>query len=463
MIEDEQLNKQIVFIDLMLSEPSLYTRVVSIYNAENFQPSLRKCARFLADYYNQYSAIPSVEQINIKSLNTKFEKIDPVTDDQIEWFLNEFESFTRKEELERAILKSAEMISKGEYDPVEKMIKDAVSISLTRDLGIDYFSDPRKRLLHLKDSNGQISTGWASMDEKLYGGVNRGELNIVCGSSGSGKSLFLQNIALNWIQNGLNGVYITLELSEELVAKRIDSMLTGVGAKEIYKNLDDVEIKVSLAGKKSGSLQIKYLPAQSTVNQIKAYIKELSIKHNKSFDFMCLDYVDLIMPSSQKVDIGNVFLKDKLVCEELRTYAMSLKSLLATASQLNRNAFEEIEISGSSIAGGISKLNTADNLFAIYMTKSMRDRGVLQVQFLKTRSSAGVGNKIDLTYNVRSLRITDEEESRDAAEIVSGAKMLEKIRSMNGRKNTPSDDAQSPPNVEKKDEMDVLLKKLSGI
>ena len=156
-------------------------------------------------------------------------------DSDTEWFLDEFEKFTRRQELERAILKSAELLEKGNFDPVEKLIKDAVQISLTKDMGTDYFADPKARLQAIRNNNGQISTGWPCLDNKLYGGFNRGELQIFAGGSGSGKSLFMQNLSANWMQMGLNGVYITLELSEELTAWRIDSMVTDVATRDVFK------------------------------------------------------------------------------------------------------------------------------------------------------------------------------------------------------------------------------------
>ena len=71
-------------------------------------------------------------------------------------------------------------------------------------MGTNYFEDPRGRLNALKDNNGQISTGWANLDKKLFGGFNRGELNIFAGASGAGKSLFLANLGVNWALTGLN-------------------------------------------------------------------------------------------------------------------------------------------------------------------------------------------------------------------------------------------------------------------
>jgi replicative DNA helicase len=356
------------------------------------------------------------------------QEIPDLNSGHTDWFLGEFEAFTRRSELERAILKSADLLEKGEYSPVEKLIKDAVQISLTKDLGTDYFEDPRARLAALKDNNGQNSTGWQNLDKLLYGGFNRGELQIFAGGSGSGKSLFMQNLAVNWMEAGLNGVYITLELSEGLTAMRIDSMLTNTSTKQIFKDIETVEMKIKMMGKKAGGLQIKYMPAQSTVNDIRAFVKELSIKQGREIDFMLVDYLDLLMPVSAKVSPNDLFVKDKYVSEELRNLSRELNVLFVTASQLNRSAVEEIEFDHSHISGGISKINTADNVFGIFTSRAMRERGRYQIQAMKTRSSSGVGMKIDLEFDIESLRIrsVDEDENDHnkppASSILAGIK-----------------------------------------
>jgi len=274
-------------------------------------------------------------------------------------------------------------------------------------MGTDYFEDPRARLMKIKDNNGQVSTGWPTMDKRLFGGMNRGELNIFAGGSGSGKSLFMQNIAINWISQGLNGVFLTLELSEELCAMRMDAMVANVATKEIFKDMDTLEMKIRMVGKKSGNLRIKYMPAQSNVNQIRAYLKELEVQTGKKADFIMVDYLDLVMPVSAKVSPSDLFVKDKYVSEELRNLAREFEILMITASQLNRSAVEEIEFDHSHISGGISKINTADNVFGIFTSRAMRERGRYQIQLMKTRSSSGVGQKVDLEFNLESLRITD--------------------------------------------------------
>jgi len=412
MNKEYSADLQKLFLEMMMQDAQNYVRVQNIFNAENFDRSLKDTADFIKVHCTDHATMPTYEMIKATT-GLELKPIPEMAEGHNDWFMLEFEGFTRRNELERAILKSADLLEKGEYDPVEKLIKDAVQISLTKDMGTDYFEDPRARLMALKDNNGQVSTGWANLDRKLFGGMNKGELNIFAGGSGSGKSLFMQNLAVNWITQGLSGVYLTLELSEGLSAMRIDSMLTNVSTKEVFKDLDNVEMKVRMTGKKSGKLQIKYMPAQSTVNDIRAYLKELEITKGFKAEFLLIDYLDLLMPVSAKVSPNDLFVKDKYVSEELRNLAKELNCIFVTASQLNRSAVEEIEFDHSHISGGISKINTADNVFGIFTSRAMRERGRYQLQLMKTRSSSGVGQKVDLEFDLESLRIRNLDEDED--------------------------------------------------
>ena len=427
MINDFNIDVQTLFLRMMVTNAELYTRVMNIMNAEHFDRRLRPVAEFIIEHTKKYNVMP--EPIQIKATtDVSVDRLDELDEGHYDWFLEEFESFTKRQALERAILKSADLLEKGEYEPVEKLIKDAVQISLQKDMGTDYFADPRARLMALKSNNGQNSTGWPVLDQKLYGGFNRGELQIFAGGSGSGKSLIMQNLAVNWAQAGLSGVYITLELSEGLCSMRIDSMMTDTSSREIFKDIDNVEMKVKMVAKKAGHLRIKYMPAQSNVNDIRAYVKELQIQTGVKVDFLCIDYLDLIMPVSAKVSPSDLFVKDKYVSEELRNLAKELNVLFVTASQLNRSAVEEIEFDHSHISGGISKINTADNVFGIFTSRSMRERGLYQIQLMKTRSSSGVGQKIELKFDVETLRITDDGTDESYKAQPSGTQLLAKIK-----------------------------------
>jgi hypothetical protein len=166
-------------------------------------------------------------------------------------------------------------------------------------------------------------------------------------------------------------------------------------------------MKVKMIGKKAGMLQIKYMPSGKTVNDIRAYIKEYEIRCGKKVDVLLVDYLDLLMPIGKKISAENLFVKDKYVSEELRNLAMEKKVLCVTAAQLNRGAVEEVEFDHSHISGGLSKIQTADNVFGIFTSRAMRERGRYQIQLMKTRSSSGVGQKVDLEFNIESLKISD--------------------------------------------------------
>ena len=397
---------QKLFIEMMIQDAQSYVRVQNIYNPENFDRGLRDVARFIKEHTDQHRTMPTIDQVQAVT-GVELKHVPDLNESHYDWFMGEFEGFTKKQELERAILKAADMLEKGDFNPVEKLIKDAVQISLTKDMGTDYFHDPKARIDKYFSSGGQVSTGWPQLDKLLYGGFSRGELNIFAGGSGSGKSLVMMNIALSWLQQGLSGVYVSLELSEELCALRTDAMLTGMGTKDIRKDVDTTTMKVKLVSKKSGQYQIKGFPAQSNVNDIRAYLKEYQIQTGRKVDFVMVDYLDLVMPVSAKVSPNDLFVKDKYVSEELRNLAKELNVLFVTASQLNRGAVEEIEFDHSHIAGGLSKINTADNVFGIFTSRAMRERGRYQIQCMKSRSSTGVGQKIDLDYDIDSMRITD--------------------------------------------------------
>jgi archaellum biogenesis ATPase FlaH len=412
MTTDYNTDIQKLFLEMMLHDAQNYVRVQNIYNDENFDRNLRSAAKFVKEHSDKHHSLPSIEQIQATT-GVVLRPMPEMNDGHTSWFMEEFENFTKRKELERAILKSADLIEKGEFDPVEKLIKDAVQISLTKDLGTDFWHDPEGMFAKYFDNGGQVSTGWPQLDKLLYGGFSRGELNIFAGGSGSGKSLVMMNIALNWVQAGLHGVYITLELSEELTGLRTAAMLTNMSTKDIRKEKETAALKVRMVGKKSGSYQVKALPAQSNINDIRAFLKEYQIQTGHKVDFMMIDYLDLLMPVSAKVSPNDLFVKDKYVSEELRNLSKELGVLMVTASQLNRSAVEEIEFDHSHISGGISKINTADNVFGIFTSRAMRERGRYQIQCMKSRSSTGVGMKVDLEYNIETMRITDPGE--DAA------------------------------------------------
>jgi len=428
-INDYSKDIEDIFISFMMSNPDLLVRCKGILKADYFDNRQnRESVSFIENYSTDFTSIPTPEMVY--AATQKEIKIDVAQAVEHEnWFLREFEKFCRHKALKDAILSSPALLDQGRYGEVETSIKTAVQIALVKDLGVDYFLDPKSRLEALRQGKGQVPTGWRDVDYKLFGGLNKGEITIFAGQSGAGKSLFLQNLAVNWIFAGLNVVYLSLELSESLCSQRIDAMVTGYETKEVMRNIDDVHMKIRANQQKyHGNLQVKQLPNGCTANDIRAYIKEYQITKGVKVDCILVDYLDLMMPMSKKISAENLFVKDKYVSEELRNLAVELGVVMVSASQLNRGSYEEIEYDPSHIAGGISKVNTADNVVGIFTSAAMKEGGRYQIQFIKTRSSAGVGSKVDLSFNNKSLRIGDLDEEDDNAVTASSKNIYEQLK-----------------------------------
>lgn len=439
--------KQKLLVEYLLADDSVFQRCRQILKPSYFDNELEKVVSVILEHSESYGSVPTIEQISAEA-DMKLNIVPAIRNQDQKWALDSIERFCQQGAIVEAVQASPDHIESGNYGVVEKMVKEAMLVSLQKDLGTNYFENPRERLERLKLKN-LVPTGWREFDRKLYGGLNRGEITIFSASSGMGKSLFLQNACLNWVSGvsfgwsddreakqyaPLDVVYITLELSEDLTSKRMDSMVTGYGATEIYKNLDDVELKVVTRGKKSGEFTIKYMSGANvtTTNDIRAYLKEYEIRMGRMPDCVAVDYLDEMCPNNQKIDASNLFIKDQYITAELRELAVELDVIMVTASQLNRSAVDQSDQNQSMIGGGLSKIQKADNVVTIYASPSMKDRGEYQVKFIKTRSSAGVDSKIFLNFNAASMRISDFPEGYDGGEdtdVKSDGTQLRKIAS----------------------------------
>ncbi len=352
---------QKLYLELLLADPVSYSRCQAIFDHTLFDKKLQPVAEFIFNYASEHNVLPT-EQIIVATTSVSLSIPVGMQQEHFDWLLDQFETFTRHKSLEKAILESADLLEAGQYGPVEALIRSAVQISLQRDMGTDYFLDPRQRLLQIKQGNGQISTGWRDLDHLLFGGFNQGELNIFAAPSGGGKSLMLANLGINWALIGLNVVYITFELSEPLVSMRIDSMITGIPSRDIFKSIDDVETKVKIIGKKSGQIQIKYMPSGANINNIRSYIKEYTIRYSRHVNIVLVDYLDLMMPVNKKISAENMYIKDKYVSEELRNLAVELKCVMCTASQLNRCLDVETQVNVNGQLTAIKNVKVGDTI-----------------------------------------------------------------------------------------------------
>lgn len=352
---------QHLFLQFLVSDPDLFSRCLHIVNADYFNRKYKATVDLLCHHSEQYNTIPTIEQINAVG-KLSLDIIPNVTPEHQNWFLDEFETFCRHKALEKAIIESTDDLEKQNYGAVEEKIKKATQVGLVKDLGLDYFENPKERLEWIKQQAGAISTGWKEIDRKLYGGMNRGEITIFAAPSGGGKSLFLQNLGVNWALSGLNVVYISLELSEPVISMRLDSMVSGYGAREIMRNIDDVDLKVRMKAKGAGKFRVKQMPSGINANDIRAFLREYEIQRGIKVDALLVDYLDLMSPAGVKVSAENMFVKDKYVSEELRNIAIERNILHCTASQLGRCLTLDTEVIANNKTIQIKDIKVGDLL-----------------------------------------------------------------------------------------------------
>lgn len=183
MSEIKEYNRDIenLFVQFLVSDPQLFVTCRPILNHEHFLDNQnRKVIEFMSKHADNYTAMPTVEQI--KAMTGKdVEVISDISDNHQRWFLDEFESFARHKSLEAVILESVTLLENKRYGEVESKVKAAVQIGLVKDLGTDYFYDPKARLEMVKNRGNMVSTGWRDIDGKLYGGIEKGGLTIFAG------------------------------------------------------------------------------------------------------------------------------------------------------------------------------------------------------------------------------------------------------------------------------------------
>jgi len=400
-------NFQKYILHVIFNEPEIFVRCQGIIKPEYFDKAYQPTVKFVLGYAQKYNTLPPLKEIEAETTAT-FEK-EEISTQHHQGHLDKIESFCRHKALEQAVHEGMKAVQERKYGVLEQLVKDAMQVSLQNDLGSNYFEDPEARIRAIFDEQGTVSTGWVDVDTRLFGGFGPGELEIFLAPSGCGKSMLMQNLAVNFSARMMNGVYISLELSENLVNNRIDSMMLDRSKKNIQCNIEDVAAEIKVLEKKRGSFYVKRMPESSTtVHDIRAYLKEYLVKTGMELHYLCVDYLDLL--TSPKVsNSSDTFMKDKFVAEELRALASEFNIVVISASQLNRAGVDTTEYSHSNIAGGISKIYTADNVIGIRNTESLRARGEIVLEFLKTRNSSG--SNVKCGFNVDTMRVYDHPES----------------------------------------------------
>lgn len=400
-----ELEKQKLLVSVLAGNRDLMALCSGIIKPSYFDPSLKKSVRFLKEYFEKYKDVPRAPVVRAET-GLVLDEVDEINKGEMKFVSEEIETFCRNRAMTEAILSGPELIQKGDFGQVLTVLKDAISVGLVKDLGMDYFMNPEERLKNTLVTQARISTGWAELDDLTGGGLGRQELIMFAANSGGGKSMTMLNLGKNLLAQGLNGVYISLEMSESVVSKRLDSMISMIGQDNLLKEMQKVASLIEKAGGKMGKFIIKRMPENRTnINTIRSYLLQLEQATGFKPDFIIVDYID-IMGTTMSISMDNLFVKDKYVTEEVRSLGYDFDCIMISASQLGRGAIDAEKLSQAHIQGGISKINTSDYTIGIKQDDLMRASGEIYFEGLKTRNSAGTGVRKLLGWDPISLNIT---------------------------------------------------------
>lgn len=405
------LEKQHYLLSSIVSNSDLYSLTRSIIKPEYFDPRYKKVIKFVEDYVEKYHEVPSHEVVKLET-TIQLDKLN-VIGGEFEYASKQIETMCRWAAMEKVILHGANLLGDDRipdeaktFGELEEMIKNAISVGLQKDLGLSYFDDPYSRLNKELTSSDVIPLGIPDIDEAIGGGIRPGELLLWGANSGVGKSIFMANNLVSLARRSYNVVYITLEMAEESIARRMDAMFTKIAYKDILKNINLTGDKLKeLKSHGYGNVTVKRMPeSTTTAADIRAYLKEYQLVNGYLPDFLIVDYLDIMM-TSRNIQLDNLFIKDKFVAEELRALLGDLKIRGISASQLSKTALDAEEHHQGQIQGGMSKVQTVDYFLGIYQTLDMRAAGEYVVKPLKTRNSAGVGEVIVLKWDADTLTV----------------------------------------------------------
>ena len=299
--------------------------------------------------------------------------------DDLEYVQEEFQTFCKNQEMKNAILHSADLLKEHDFDGIRNMIEKAMKAGIDKNIGHEYNKDVESR--YRIDYRPTIPTPWPILNDSIQGGLGPGDLGIIFGSPGGGKSWTMVAIAAHAVKLRHKVNFYTLELGEDYVGKRFDCYLTGYGIDEINSKRKEVQTHIDNL---KGKLIVKeYPPKGASISTIKSHVQKCTDMNHKP-DMIIIDYVDYLKAPSRgknyerKDEIDDVFIATKGLAKEL-------KIPILTPSQVNRMGAKDSVIEGDKAAGSYDKMMVADICLSLSRQKEDKVLGTGRVHVMKNR------------------------------------------------------------------------------
>ncbi|MAG49995.1 DNA primase [Candidatus Woesearchaeota archaeon] len=356
------------------------------------------------EFVNKYKNLPTKETILVelnKRKDLKEEELSEIKtivnklDNQeveLQWLLDTTEKFCKDRAVHNAVLEGIQILDgkdkKQNPEAIPTILSNALAVSFDNHIGHDYIDDAEARFefYHKKEKRFKFDLNYFNRITK--GGVPSKTLNIALAGTGVGKSLFMCHAASNWLTQGKNVLYITLEMAEERIAERVDANLFDVTIDDLHAMPKDMyDNKVSKLQKKTiGQLIIKEYPTASAHSgHFRALLNELSLKKTFKPDVVFIDYLNICASSRFKGGNISSYFYIKAIAEELRGLAVEFDVPIFSATQTTRSGFTSTDIGLEDTAESFGLPATADFMFALISNDELDQLNQLKVKQLKNR------------------------------------------------------------------------------
>jgi len=382
-----------------------YTRKTLPYLSPDYftDQSYRLLFGLINDHFQQYNKCPTPVEIKIGLDDTDvvadvmesslaiFKDIEKPTHtvDQ-QWLLDTTEKFCQDKAIYNSVMDSISILN-GDSDKdrgaIPDMLKDALSVSFDTDLGQDYLEDAKSRYEYYHRTVSKLPFDLDYFNKITNGGLNNKTLTVILAPTGVGKTHAMCHFAASHLSMGKNVLYITLEIEEAEIGKRIDANLLGISLDELLEIPESTfEARIEkLKSKTCGKLIIKEYPAASVnANHFRHYLRELRIKKNFKPDIVYIDYINLCTSARMKMT-GDSYGYVKAIAEEFRGLGQSEETRIFTATQTNRDGYGSSDLTLKNTAESFGLPATADFMFAMIRTEELDSMGQLLVKQLKNR------------------------------------------------------------------------------
>lgn len=394
---------QAILMDRMFAE-----QMSEVFKSEYFE---LKYLEYLSEkyfsYYTKYKEFPSLQMLLTIVKDDLKTNTEEHLKSQIVDYLRTIQSnpnpgdlplvkeksldFCRKQELKSAIINIIDLVEIEKYETLVDILKVAVSVGTTPSIGHDFFAEPEDRFALVKRDC--VPCGIPELDAKgiFNGGLARGELGVIVGAAGSGKSHFLVMLGANAMREGKNVLHYTLELSDMNVGLRYDSNFTGIPSNEIIDNKE--KVLQHYKDNSYGRLIIKEYPMNSmSVQTMRAHIEKLALKGFRP-DVIVIDYADIMRSTKQYDSLRHEL---KFIYEELRGYATEQRFVIWTASQSNRDGVNNDVIDMTNLSESYGKAFVADVILTISRKQLEKSTGFGRLFVCKNRAG-----RDGFLYNVK--------------------------------------------------------------